>query len=497
MTLRLLRLLVAAPLLSAPCAAEEIPVLREGSPAFTFAVLGDIHYTPPEYKEAQLIHRVAAEIRAHAPAVDFVCQTGDIAEGGTYVMRDGKKAFVLADYAEMKSQHTFAVRDLTQSFRLPVFIAVGNHDKHDRGARAYGEIVLPMISNSLGRLLTQRYYAFRYGNACFVFLDPGSRDEAEQARFLDRVLTEAERGGRTQHVFLFAHDPLWPVVRPGFSSRPFTAAIMPVLARHRTDAFFASHTHNAIVCVRDFQGTRLTQIQGITTQEKSDELVPIEKRHVLLFPAQETPYCWGYREGSPSGYYLVRVDGRRVGVQFRVPGHGLVREFYWDTPGQLVDVKRPAPEPPIHVNQSALARAREAAIVVHPWADSRTPVTVLLNGQPLLQTEIKPSYCPFWHEQRIAIPADKLDRLQVVNRLQVANPTAAAFAFASARLEVTLADGTQVATPPTREFCFSFERAQSQGKGQAKPWQIAPPDMVQAVPLGQPLGPVELRFPAE
>jgi hypothetical protein len=479
-----------------PCYGEDVPVLCERSEPFTFAVLGDLHYTPPKYKVSELVHRVAEEIRAQSPAVALVCQTGDVVEGGTYTEVDGKRKFLLAGYDDMKAQHTFAARDLTKSFRQPLFIAVGNHDKHDRGARAYREIMLPMLSRSLGRPLTETFYAFRYGNACFVFLDLAPPDFDAQARFVDRVLSEGERGRRTEHVFLFAHCPLWAVVRPGFSNARLSASLMPVLKRHRTDAFFASHTHNTVVCARDFEGIRLTQIQGITNLEpKVEGLIPIEQRHALLFPPDQTPYCWGYREGSPTGYFLVHVEGRRVRVEWRVPGQGALREFYWEQPGTLVDVKRPAPAKPAVVSEAALAHAREAALVVHSWAENRTPVTLLLNGEPVAQAQLPPTYVLFWHEQRIAIPREKLACLRLANQLQLANPTGATFGFASARLEATLADGTRVATPPSRSFCFSCKQSQAQGKTVKRAWQAAPPDMVQEVPLGQPLGPLELRFP--
>jgi hypothetical protein len=481
-----------------PCYGEEVPVLCERSEPFTFAVLGDIHYTPPKYKVSELVHRVAEEIRSASPPVALVCQTGDVVEGGTYAELDGKRKFVLAGYDEMKAQHVFAARDLSASLRRPLFIAVGNHDKHDRGARAYREIMLPMVSRSLGGPLAQTFYAFRYGNACFVFLDLAPPDFDEQARFLERVLSAAQRGGRTEHVFLFAHCPLWAVVRPGFSNPRLTASLMPVLKKHRTDAYFSSHTHNTVVCVRDFEGTRLTQIQGITNAEPAAQgLIPIEERHALLFPPAQTPYCWGYREGSPTGYYLVRVEGKKVGVQWRLPGKGVLREFYWEQPGTLVDVKRPAPAKRAVVSQAALQHVREAAIVVHPWAENRTPVTLLLNGEPVAQAQLGPTYVLFWQEQRMAIPREKLAGLRLTNQLQLTNPSGAVFGFASARLEATLADGTCVATPPSRSFCFSCQRSPAPGKNQQKAWQAAPSDMVQEVPLGQPLGPVELRFPTK
>jgi len=480
------------------CYAEELPVLRETSQPFTFAVLGDIHYTPPAYKVSPLVHRVAAEIRAAVPAVDLVCQTGDVVEGGEYrTSPEGKRSFLLSGYDDMLAQCRFAARDLTDAFQLPLFIAVGNHDKHDRGGRAYREVMLPMLGRTLGQRLSETYYAFRYGNTCFVFLDLSPTDNAEQTRFLDRVLTAADRGGCT-HAFLFAHAPLWSVVRPAFSRPQFTDAVLPVLRKHSVDAFFCSHTHNTVVCVRDFEGLRLTQIQGITSlPPKQETFIPLEQRNSLLFPAAQTPYCWGYREGSPVGYYLVRVEGRKVSVAWHVPGMGVVRAFMWEQPGMLVDVKRPAPVPRVAVDQAQLQQAREATLVLALWAESRTPATVLLNGEPVAEVQLDPSYCLFWDEQRVAIPRDKLERLRMVNQIQLANPSGAVFGFASARLEATLADGRRVATPPAASFCFSSPRPAKPTKAQQRAWQAAPPEQLREVPRGRPLGPVELRFPGK
>jgi 3',5'-cyclic AMP phosphodiesterase CpdA len=495
-TVKTLTTLLAAWGLVGSCAAEDLPVLRQAAEPFTFAVLGDLHYTPPEYKVASFVRRVAAEIRAAVPAVDLVCQTGDVVEGGCYqTAADGKRKFLLANYDEMRSQCAFVARELTAAFQRPLFIAVGNHDKHDRGARAYREILLPMLARTLGQPLSETYYAFRYGNACFVFLDAAPTNDAEQARFLERTLAAAARAG-VRHAFLFAHAPLWSVVRPAFSRPQFTDAVLPVLRQHPVDAFFCGHTHNTVVCVRDLPGLRLTQIQGITNiAEAGKTLLPLEASNALLFPPAETPYWWGYREGSPTGYYLVRVAGPRVTVAWHVPGQGVVREFYWEQPGTLVDLKRPAPAPCSPLTPAQLRNARAATLVLAPWAESRVPVTLLLNGAAVAEAQLGPSYGLFWKEQRLALPRAKLGRLQPVNQFQVTNPTGAVFGVASVRLEVVLADGTQVATAPSSTFCFSCPQPQKPTAIERRAWQAATPDHVREAPLGQPLGPIELRFP--
>ena len=472
--------------------AEELPVVSQTAEPFTFAVLGDTHYTAPEFKVQTFIHRLGNEIRSQHPEVAFVCHTGDVVEGGTYTTTpEGKRKFVLAGYEGMKQELTFATRDLREAFGRPVFIAVGNHDKHDPGYKAFREIVLPQIGEELKRPIEQTYYAFRYGNACFVFLDFAAKDLQAQAKFADDTLSAAKAAG-TKHAFLFAHYPLWTVARAGFSSSALTDSLLPILQKHRVDAYFCGHTHNAIVCVRRFDSQPVTQIQGISNGV-GDQLIPIEQRRALLFPASETPYCWGYLERSMTGYYLVRIDHAMVHVRWCVPGRGTVREFTWQEPGHVADVRTPESTALPAITEAQLQTAKEAALVFCPWAEERTPITIAINGEPAAEAQIGPSYNVFWEEKRIALPREKLQNLRMINRVEIGNPQREVFGVAHLRLEVTLADGTKTATPVSRVFSFSCPRPQA-GKS-TRVWQAVPADQVQEVPLGNPLGPVELRFP--
>ena len=200
-------------LVASQATSDELPAISDKSQPFTFAVLGDTHYTPPGYKVTPFIHDIAREIDLQPRSPAFICHTGDVVEGGVYAIRDGKRKFVLTSYEEVKSQLGYATHDLEQAFHRPVFIAVGNHDKHDPGYRAYREIALPLISKGLKQPLDRTYYAFRYANACLLFLDfappittnrRGSRERYSQRR-------------RTTPVYntfsFFAHFPLRLVVR--------------------------------------------------------------------------------------------------------------------------------------------------------------------------------------------------------------------------------------------------------------------------------------------
>jgi hypothetical protein len=120
-------------LVASQATSDELPAISDKSQPFTFAVLGDTHYTPPGYKVTPFIHDIAREIDLQPRSPAFICHTGDVVEGGVYAIRDGKRKFVLTSYEEVKSQLGYATHDLEQAFHRPVFIAVGNHDKHDPG----------------------------------------------------------------------------------------------------------------------------------------------------------------------------------------------------------------------------------------------------------------------------------------------------------------------------------------------------------------------------
>jgi predicted phosphodiesterase len=487
-----LAFLLTSPLLATAVAlADTPPVLSESDAPFTFAVLGDTHYAAPEFKTREAIHRLGDELRAEHPEVAFVCHTGDVVEGGTHrTTETGTRTYAPAGYEEMKHELTFATRDLREAIGRPVFIAVGNHDKHDPGGNAFREVVLPQTEKELGRPVPRTCYAFRHGIACFVFLDFAPPDHSAQAKFAVDALEAAKAAG-AKHSFLFAHYPLWTVVRPGFYSPAMSESLLPVVTKHEVDAFFCGHTHNASVCVRRFDGRLVTQIQGITTGQ-SNRLIPIEDRRSLLPPAAETPFCWGFLEGVPVSYSLVRVDGPEVRVQWCVVGRGVIWEFAWRTPGELIDVKRPEPTRRAIVGDAQLEKATEAALVFCPWAEQRTAITVAINGENVAETRIGPTGNLFWEETRITIPRDKLRSLRTVNRVEIGNPERLVFGLAHLRLEVTLADGTTVATRVCGDFAFSCPRSRAGSRTLA--WQIAPKDRIREVELGRPVGPVVVRF---
>ena len=264
----------------------EIPVLSRTTEPFTFAVLGDIHYKQPEFASAAVARAIGEDARGLRPPLAFVCQTGDVAEGGTYEKVDGKVRFRLAGYEAMQDELRFAMKDMAGAFQAPLFLAIGNHDRHDPGQRAYNEEVLPILARQLGTPLERAFYAFRHGNACFVFLDYAPADYDAQRDFLRGVLTQVRDTPAIRHTFLFGHYPLWPVARAGFYNPRFTDSVLPLVTEFRPDAFFCGHTHNTLVCVRKMEGAPVTQIQG-AAHNAGAQPISLEERRALLFDAAE------------------------------------------------------------------------------------------------------------------------------------------------------------------------------------------------------------------
>ena len=492
---RLVAFIIALGLFVQLAAGAGLPVLSESSEPFSFAVLGDIHYARPAFASQRIAAEIAESVRDIRPAVAFVCQTGDLILGEDPTHKQLDKAGVADELA-------FAVTNLTAAFRLPLFVSVGNHDKNAGGA-PYRETVLPLLARELGAPLDRSYYAFRYGGACFIFLDYGdyskkgtSMDYAAQRRFLEETLAQARADPAVKHVFAFGHYPLWPVARPGFGSDRFTDSVVPAFTNAPIDAYFCGHTHNSGAWVRRGGGAPVTQIKGVAL-DASDPLKPMEETRTLLIPREELSYGWGCLSGPPAGFFLVSVEGPCVRVQFR-SGRRVLCEFAWQEPGKIEDLVSPPPRPAVAVTAAELREAASATLVFTPWTEMTASLNVLLNGEKVGEARLAPMphWAAFASEMRVKIPAEKLKGLRLANDVTFENPGKALFGVGNVRLEVRLADGQTARTAVFDRFLLSAEKAEAEAQRQSVlGWEIIPAGVLSTVRLGQPLGPARLSFP--
>lgn len=492
-----LRLLMAGLFIpsSLVLSAAAFPVLSESGEPFSFIVLGDLHLSRPAYEQARAVAAIAESVRDSQPRLAFVCQTGDLAHGEA----EGHKQL---DAAGMNEEMGHALDCVKRAFNLPVFVAVGNHDKH-AGGKAYREVALPFLAGELGVPLEQAYYAFRHGSACFIFLDYGdysktgtSMDYAAQRRFLDGALAQARADPAVKHVFAFGHFPLWPVVRPGFSSERFTDSVVPAFAGHPIDAYFCGHTHNTGAWVRRVDGAPVTQIMGVA-MDASDPLRPMEETRTSLIPPAELSYGWGYLSGPPAGYFWVGVEGPCVRVQLR-SGRQVVRAFTWTEPGKPVDTRVPPKPVPVTLSESDLGqKIVSATLAFTAWTAEAAELPIRVNGKSAgtVRLEPMPHWAAFASEKRLSLPAESLAGLALRNELLVENPGHAVFGVGNLRMELKLADGRTARTAVCGSFLFSAEREEAAAGGRSTlGWEIIPVSVSSSVRLGQALGPVRLDF---
>ena len=492
------------------CGAEPLPVLEPAARSFSFAVLGDLHFSRPAFEREQTLRAIAASLKAVQPPLALVCHTGDLVSGEDANHRQW-------DAAGMAEEVAGALACITNAFQVPFFMAVGNHDRHG-GGTAYAQTVLPLFARQLAVPVTRPSFAFCYGNACFVFLDymeykATARRESDyraQQAFLAETLAAVRANPGIRHVFAFGHYPLWAVATPGYENARFTSSVAPALAAHPADAYFCGHTHNTGAWVRKIGETALTQIKGVA-MDASDPLIRMEERRALLIPRPEMPYGWGYLSGPLNGHFLVSVDERRVRVQFR-SGDKVVRAFEWQTPGHIVDTTAAAPPAPRTVTSGELAGAMAAALVFtawrpapsaaliyrpEQWAEQEVEAGVIVNGEPAGTARIKasPYWAAFLRETRVPLPAEACKRLRPVNDVTLTNPGGAVFGVGSVRLEVTLADGSALSSAVCERFYFSAPQPGGENSAHAAyGWGLIPAALRESVALGEPLGPLSVRF---
>ncbi len=202
-------------------------VLAEEKNAFSFALLGDLHFDKLEHHDfgwlernkpsdlsqiknyskltaeimPQLFARLStcvSQLQAASAQVPFVLQVGDLVEGlcGTEELA-----------ARQNREALEFVRD--SKLGLPFLFTKGNHDVTGDGAnQAFASVFQPYLREQAsgfagGGRLANACYAIQHGNALFCFFDAYDRESLE---WLEATL--AKRTAR--HCFVVVHPPVVP-----------------------------------------------------------------------------------------------------------------------------------------------------------------------------------------------------------------------------------------------------------------------------------------------
>lgn len=320
--------------------------------AYSFVFLGDIHYAQrghygPEATGRNLAECIRTE-RMFTPLLDeiaaqidqqhcrFVLQVGDWIHGhcpdpatSQRHVRDGLEAITAAK----------------AKWRVPFFLARGNHELEGPGDRYYtaemyrlfDERFMPYLRAETGRPEMQPYYSWRVGPDRFVVLDSSNirtlfQTEAQLA-WLERELEGHRAGGR--NLFVMSHAPLLVENQMDtlFFDQPARRnALFTSFLRFERVTFLCGHTHHPHLLVYARDGRRILQLNEaslgdgsvpapaplaakyrpefiLRTVTRSPELVaPL--RHLV---EADQPMISHYERGA-FGYSILAVNGRAITI---------------------------------------------------------------------------------------------------------------------------------------------------------------------------------------
>lgn len=212
------------------------PVVSEAPPAWTFAVMSDLHLPNPR---SRLVEKTVAALVERR--VRFVVVTGDHTNGTEHDPR-------IAASAAWWDAVTTALRPLREA-GIAVLPVAGNHDSYlawqrDRYAAAFADLEgwaspFAIARTGTGLAAAPFTYSVDVGGVHLALIhltsqviDPGV------AAWLERDLAAA---ASARHRIVFSHVPVVSVIQP--PSKPLLAKLGRILERGHVDHYIAGHEH--------------------------------------------------------------------------------------------------------------------------------------------------------------------------------------------------------------------------------------------------------------
>jgi len=364
----------ATSLTLAPALARAAGARPTNAAAFSFVLLGDLHYDklehhdlawldrkhPNDLSQIKNYTRVTAEImprlfatlresitelnRSPATAVAFVLQVGDLVEG-------------LCGSEERSVRQNTEVLEFVRGARLgaPFLFAKGNHDITGDGAReAFAGVFHPFLTEQRRALragaeaVSSARYTVEVGNAQFAFFD--AYESAESLEWFEAVAAKRT----AEHLFTIVHPPVVP-----YGARATWTVFAAEKERAKREKFLAllgdqhaivlgGHIHKYNVIAREagrgrFAQFALSSVVNAPAVVAKTELTGIAKyngEQIKVEPnfgpgtdaarqaiyAAEQPFVKAFEYADLPGYAVVTVDGARVTVRmFSGIGHEVWR----------------------------------------------------------------------------------------------------------------------------------------------------------------------------
>lgn len=418
------------------------------TPPFTFAVVGDTHFARvPAQREfvwkapgtrpldaGKYVENVdyslvpmMESLREAEPA--FVLLTGDLAEGqGSQVEPE-----------ELESAIRFFSRH-----ELPLLFARGNHDP----SPAYETSVLPRIGRVLGRDVSRSYYTFEIGGCRVAVLDSTTWGESDAQKnwFEDLLVSSASDDRR---LFVVGHHPVWPVSRAFFSNLQFSSDLACLFARYPVDAYFCGHTHNQSMVLRRTPGYPVLQCMGAPIGLAEELPTPLDRIQARLVSEDDILWSWsGYLENTAPGWFLVHVDTDQVEVRWHHLNRGVESVVAWREAGAPHHLWEMAHPDDARLIYRDIPHLRRAYLRFSAWDAMRPGKCVRLNGEPVGDLPYGSQFAP----RRMDLPDSALERLDLVNRIEIDAPGIEASTIGNLQIEAVLPGGRVVRTHPTGDI---------------------------------------------
>jgi len=325
------------------------PLLPTAQGAFSFILLGDMHFARPSHCEPGAMNdyarkvceltaaawdgiwdEVEVQLREFQPRPAFVLQVGDYVHGDCPTAEKSLEHY--DDFVRSIRRHALPV---------PLFLTRGNHELQGRGVRAAYDAHIPSYLRDVAPLTGgAAHYSFDASSACrVVVLDVdgkggrgGSLDPAQLA-WLEEDLAAYRQRAPESTVLLVSHSPLFPMTPRGavFDADPVAhRRLLAFLVHYRVNALLCGHLHtvSTLTYTDAASGHHLSQVMAYSMPGagevkahsfrkpayEPEMIAPAEYRKpeeieaLRTIVAELSPQVSGYRLAQIPGYQVVRVD---------------------------------------------------------------------------------------------------------------------------------------------------------------------------------------------
>lgn len=271
--------------------------------------------------------------------------------------------------------------------------------------------------------------------------------------------------------------PIFLIGRVFFSEIGFIQLMLNLLKKFPIDAYFCGHTHNQSVLVT--RKEKILQIKGtavgflkdkLTPSEvrkmgkfpsgtsyyiPEEELIPLEETKTLLLSKHLLNYYWGYLEDTAPGWYLVKVKGKNVTVEWHLTGSGIRRIFSWEKPGEVKEIKIFKEEiKKEKIGKTDLNKIKSARLYLSLWNSEGREKEIFLNGEKIGFLPAGTAYST----RRLEIPKNKLSSINLTNQIRITNPNKEKFCVGSIYMEIILKNGIKIRSNISQHIYVTSKR---------------------------------------